>query len=133
MQENERGIDAMAILLRIHIGNDAAFSAEATQAFKEAGIETRTPRRRGGPLPLDIIIALGSAGAFSTVYQIFAKLLDKDKGRAVTIETKNTKISVTGFSLSQVKEFLEHLAEQFEQGTSEHTKPKLDGNDTEGD
>jgi hypothetical protein len=100
----------MKTILWIHLGNDAALAAEATQAIKDAGIEICHPRPERVGVPLEIIVALGSAGAFSGLYQIIGKLLEKNKGWEVTIESERGKITIKGPTLPEVKELLEQLA-----------------------
>ena len=100
----------MPIVFQLHFGKDASFLAETTQALHDVGIEVREPPTMRSVSPGDIIVALGSAGAFTALYQVIFKLLEKNKNRAVTFEYEKTKISVTGYSLPEVKELLEQLA-----------------------
>lgn len=94
---------------QLHFWGDDSFESEATQALQDAGIEVRKPPRMRSASPMDIIVALGSAGAFTALYQVICKLLDK-KERALTIERGDTKISLKGCSLQEMKELLEQLA-----------------------
>ncbi len=112
----------METIFRIHLGNDVALAAKATQAIEDAGIEIRHPRPERAVDPLEIIVALGSAGAFKGLYRIIGGLLVKNKGCKVVIETEWGKIIIEG-TLPEVKEVLEQLApELIKRKTSKRTK-----------
>lgn len=102
----------MATSLRIQISDDPVLASEAAQAIKEAGIEIQpeTPRVRGIPAAIEIVVALGSAGAFTALYKVICRLLEKNKYREVTIEGKRMKICLKGHSLPEERELLEKLA-----------------------
>ncbi len=100
----------MPTVFQLHFGRDVSFAAEAIQALQDARIEVRKSPRMRSVSPMDIIVALGSAGAFTALYQVIYKLLEKNKDRAVTIERGKTKISLKGYSLPEMKELLEQLA-----------------------
>ena len=115
----------MATSLRIQIKDDPVLASEAAQAIKEAGIEIqpRTPRVRGIPVAIEIVVALGSAGAFTVLYQVICRLLEKNKERELTVERKGMKIRLIGHSLLEEREFLEKLVPELtNRGTSKHTK-----------
>ena len=100
----------MPTVFQLHFGKDVSFEAEATQALQDAGLEVHELPRMRGVSPMDVIVALGSAGAFTALYQVICKLIEKNKDRAVTIERGKTKISINGYSLPEMKELLEQLA-----------------------
>ncbi len=102
----------MVTVLRITSESDPAFLEEVVKAINEAGIEIQDEARVRDllPLPVDIIVALSSAGVFTTLYQVLAKLLDKNKGREVQIESKYGKIILKNHPFVEEKEFIERLA-----------------------
>ena len=118
----------MLTVLRITSESDPAFLEDVANAIKEVGIEIQDEARvrdlLGGPLPVDIVVALSSAGVFTTLYQVLAKLLDRNQGREVCIESKYGKIILKNHSLAEEKEFIERLAPKGIDGkTTKHTKP----------
>ena len=100
----------METTFRIHLGDDVALAAKATQAIEDVGIEIRHPRPEREVAPLEIIVALGSAGAFAGLYRIIGGLLVKNKGWKVMIKTECGEIIIEGPTLPGVKEILEQLA-----------------------
>ena len=100
----------MSTRLQLCFGKDASFAAEAMQALQNAGIDFRKTPRMRGVSPMDIIIALGSAGAFTALYRVISKLLDKNKDREVTIKRGETEICLKGYSLPETNELLEQFA-----------------------
>jgi hypothetical protein len=105
----------MTSIVRISMEDDEALQSEVEQAFEAAGIEIQPGvlRTRGIPSPTDIatiIVALGSAGAFTTLYQTIVKLLEKNKDREVTIEGAGTKICLKGHSFPEEMELLQKVA-----------------------
>src|SRR5437773_664131 len=104
----------MVTVLRITSESDPAFLEEVAKAIKETGIEIQDKARVRDlplPLPVDIVVALSSAGVFTTLYQVLAKLLDRDKnqGRELHVETKYGKITLKNHSPEEEKEFIERL------------------------
>lgn len=96
----------MEVLLRVITEDDATLTDEIEQALKEEGLDTRRPRTRGS---IEIVVALGSAGAFTALYQVLAKLLERNQGKEVTLERRGTKISLKGLSMHETNELLEQL------------------------
>ena len=100
----------MSTKLQLSFVGDASFVAEAIQALQNTGIEMRkTPRTRGVSL-IDIIVTLGSAGAFTALYRVISKLLEKDKNCEVMIKRGETEICLKGYGLPKTNELLEQLA-----------------------
>jgi hypothetical protein len=58
-----------------------------------------------------ILIALGSAGAFSAVYQVVVSYLGRNKERELVLEIGGNKLTVKGHSLPEEKELLSILTE----------------------
>jgi hypothetical protein len=101
----------MSIQFRISSPDDPQLLVEAEAAACSAGLEPKHPARfRDIPASLDILVALGSAGAFTALYQVIASLLAKNKDRELTIERKGLKLTLKGHSLPEEKALLLQLA-----------------------
>ncbi|MCD4811489.1 hypothetical protein K8R14_02685 [bacterium] len=105
----------MVTVLKIYVGNEPILASEVVQEINKAGIEIYPPiiRKREVSLTPEIIIALGSAGAFTALYQIISKFFEKNKDREITIEHEGTKITIKGHSLPEEKELFKKLALDF--------------------
>lgn len=100
----------MDTVLRIGIENDETMAVEVERAIDEAGTEVRRSLRTRGGFPTEIVVALGSAGAFTALYQIISNILEKDKNRELTIERDGNKITLKGHTLPEEKQLLRELA-----------------------
>lgn len=98
---------------------------EISYELKGAGIETRQisgsrgDRRRVRGFPIspeisEIIVGLGSAGAFTAFYKIICKLLEKNKSREFHFVRGNTEIHINGHNILDEKELLKIIAAEFE-------------------
>ncbi len=109
----------MTTILRIHLGNDAALAEEAVQAIKDAGIDIRSPRLKREVISsevIQIIIALGSAGAFTALCNAIVELLKKHEGWEVTIENKEgKKIIIKGPTLTGIRQLLNDIVPDMEE------------------
>jgi hypothetical protein len=78
----------------------SSLEANAGEVRKEV---TPVPGQKGGVV--EIIIALGSAGAISAAVQVFKQWLDRDTTRSITIRKKKVRgeetITVTGKNISK--------------------------------
>lgn len=101
----------MSIKLVISIDqSEADLRVELVDAIKTAGLDiSRGPRKRGEPV-VDIILTLGSAGAFTALYQIICKLLEKNKDRRLVIKYKGGEVEITGHSLPEELSLLQKIA-----------------------
>ena len=110
----------MTTILRVNLGDNDVLANEAIEAIKESGIKIQLPRRNRGsisPEAIQVIIALGSAGAFTALYQVIGTLLERNKGWEIQIENKNEKkVTIKGPTLVGVKELLQHLAPELIEG-----------------
>lgn len=98
----------MSTNIRIRFENSSDLATEAILLIQKEGIEIQdTSSIRGFP-PTDVIVTLASAGAFITLYQIICRILEKNKG-TVIIERKGAKITVTGYGLLEVLEFIKQF------------------------
>src|SRR4051812_21716057 len=72
--------------------------------------------RKRGPLPPlpEFTIAVGSAGAFATLYRVIRAYLERNRDRQLVIETKKGKIIVKGHSMADEQEILSALGLDFE-------------------
>ena len=59
--------------------------------------------------PMDIIIALGTAGVFTTVVQIINKFLEKHDNREIIFEHGDTKIAIKGHNPKDTEEIFNKL------------------------
>jgi hypothetical protein len=62
-----------------------------------------------GSFIIDMIVALGSAGAFTAVYRIICKWLDRNKNRKLIIKTRNAHVAIVGHSIPDERELLDRL------------------------
>ena len=114
----------MSTLFQIKIDDDPDLVEELTEAIAEASpdIEDLTPRGRNVPVT-EIIVALGTAGAFAGFYQIITTLLTKNLSRELAIERDGVKISLKGQSIPEMEALIEKFApELIKQKTSKRTK-----------
>lgn len=72
---------------------------------------TATPSApvRSLPQSAEIAVALGSAGAFTALYQVLNKLLEKDKDREFRLERQGLSISIKAHSLPEEQALLAQL------------------------
>jgi hypothetical protein len=108
------------LTLRIDLGDDELLNAEAAQALKAAGVEIESPEQPGGPLRTrgavaasDLIVALGSGGAFTALYQVLSALIARHHEREIQIERGGVKVSLKGHSLAEEKDLLARLFPEF--------------------
>jgi len=110
----------MPSLIRIHLDNNDELPKELELAIKETDIDIVSidQSHRGAIAFVDIVVALGSAGAFTALYQIICKLMEKDKDRELTIESDKKKVTLKGFKLPEAKELLKMLAPEVLAGSN---------------
>lgn len=104
--------------LQLHVGNDAALFDELAQGIKDAGLDS-TPRGVRLRMPLstsEIIVTLSSAGAFTALYNLIVKLLEKNKERELKIEREGFTVHLKAHSLLEEKELLQQLAPELALG-----------------
>ncbi len=56
-----------------------------------------------------LLVALGSAGAFTTFYKILVKVMERNKDKEITLERKGIKFIIKGHSLPEEKAFIQKL------------------------
>jgi hypothetical protein len=100
----------VSIGLQLRLEGDASFAAEAVRALRSAHIETHMTPRMRGVSPIEVIVTLGSAGAFTAVYKVISKLLDRNKDREVTMKRGEMEVCVKGYNLPETNELLDRLA-----------------------
>ena len=98
---------ASEILKVTQSGSDPSVETRTSTQIRR-GVRNRTARNSWVDAG-NLIIGLGSAGAFSALYQVLCKYIDKDKTRSITIETKSVKLTLTGHSRAEEKAMLELL------------------------
>lgn len=108
---------------RMHYpGLDNQFVFELTRSVQEAKgavyhqIASPPPNlpdyelRHGAISPAEIIVALGSAGIFTAVYQAIASYLTRNQARELTLTKGKVTITIKGHSLPEESELLKQLA-----------------------
>lgn len=106
----------MLIVFHFSADNHPDLLAEIEKEAKEIGLNpTRPVRMRTGSLPIEIIVALGSAGAFTALFQLISNLLSKNKDRelTITIPSEEKTLTLKGHSLPEEKELIKRLAPMF--------------------
>ncbi len=119
----------MEILLTIRTAKSESWAEDVSNSLRKSGIEIRrsghSDKRgahvRGLTFPSEIIVALGSAGAFTAFYKVIRKLLEANKDRGVEFIRKGIKVSIKGHSLPEEKELLETLVPEFIHGNDDST------------
>ena len=97
--------------LTLSVTGDHQLISELDEALTTAGLAPRSPARmRTLPGAAEIIVALGSAGAFTALYQIISKLLERHKDREIKIERAGCSISLKAHGFTEEKELLKLLA-----------------------
>lgn len=66
--------------------------------------------RHGAISPAEIIVALGSAGIFTAVYQTIASYLTRNQSRELTLTKGKITLTIKGHSLPEETELLKKLA-----------------------
>jgi hypothetical protein len=70
-------------------------------------LETRSEARGVGLNTISsMLVALGSAGAFTALYRVIASYIGRNKERELVLEINGNKLSVKGHSLPEEKELL---------------------------
>ncbi len=112
----------METILEIRTKGTEAWAEEFYDMLKVAGVKVnrsndlifgKNVRVRGPSFPPEMMVALTSAGAFTTFYQVICKLLEKNKYREITIQRKGTRVSIKGHTLPEERELLEKLVPEF--------------------
>jgi len=109
----------MKIKLVISLEQDeVALVAELAETMKRAGLNvSQGPRKRGEPVS-DIVVMLGSTGAFTVLYKIMFKFLEKDKDRKIVLKYKDGEIEIVGHSMPEelelIQKFKPYLSEKEE-------------------
>lgn len=66
--------------------------------------------RHGAISPAEVIVAVGSAGIFTAVYQAIASYLKRHKDRELTLKKGEVAITIKGHSLPEETDLLKALA-----------------------
>jgi hypothetical protein len=94
-------------------GEPARFARELVQRTTQAGGHARVLEgadRYGPALALEVLLALGSAGAFTVFYQTIAAYLKRDEGRELTLEKGDVRITLKGRNLPEELALIRKLA-----------------------
>lgn len=107
----------MPIMVHLSAEDQPGLIAELEETAGELGLNPTHPARlRAGPLPVEVIVALGSAGAFTALFQLVSSFLSKNKDRELTISipSEGKTLTMKGHSLSEEKDMLRLLASTFD-------------------
>jgi hypothetical protein len=63
-----------------------------------------------GISPTEVIVALGSAGVFTALYQTITSYLARNKDREITLQKGKTKITIKGHSVPDEIELMQLMA-----------------------
>jgi len=88
------------------------FFLEMKKRVQDAGsdIHYRGEGRGSYVPPTEIIVALGSAGVFSALYQTISSYLTRNQDKELTLEKGDTKITIKGHTLPEEMKLLELFA-----------------------
>lgn len=97
---------------------DGAFVQELTIRVQESGGKiyhefvpsAKEKLNHGWIPPTEVIVALGSAGVFSALYQSISSYLMRNQNRELTLEKGKVKITIKGHSLPEEMELLKEIA-----------------------
>lgn len=107
---------------RHYPGLDSQFVSELTRHVQEARsavyYQIAPPEpdwapfklRHGAISPAEVIVALGSAGVFTVVYQCIASYLTRNQGRELTLTKGDVTITIKGHSLPDQTALIAKLA-----------------------
>ena len=110
--------DELVVNLQFHLGSDGKVFVALGEARRDGSIALPTIN--------EIIVTLGSAGAFSVLYQIVSAYLRRSDEREVTFEKDDMRITIKGHSLPEEKVLLKQLfANQETEIAREHSEKKL--------
>jgi hypothetical protein len=97
--------------LHVIAGDDPELLTKLTEAAEAAGLRPTLPvRLRTVPPAAEIILAIGSAGAFTALYQIIGSLLKKNENRELTLKLGDVELTLKGHTLPEEEALLERLA-----------------------
>jgi hypothetical protein len=99
----------MSNFIRVRSNGDILFDLELVHEIENSGLPAKKADNIVAGVS-EIIVTLGSAGIFTAFYKVLLKVLDKNKNRQITIQNKETSISITGHSLPEEKELLKMIA-----------------------
>ena len=100
----------MPSIARITTNHDEVIVEQLIQDIARAGLDIlpSAQRTRGVPA-IDILVALSSAGTLTVLYQVLVKFLEKNKGREITIEINDRKVTLKGLSPPEEMNLLRKL------------------------
>jgi hypothetical protein len=109
-----------ADLLAITVDNEVQ-SEEIVSELERAGLSVQRGaiRTRGAAAAIDVLVALGSAGVLTIVYQCLTVWCARHEDRELTLEFKGRKITMKGHSPPEQMDVLRQLAPEFLESASE--------------
>jgi hypothetical protein len=99
----------MSNFIRICSNNDFHLAQELQREIGESGVSFK---KIDNIIPgaSEVIVTLGSAGAFTALYKVLSKVLNVNKNRQITIQHKESSISITGHSLMEEEALIKMIA-----------------------
>jgi hypothetical protein len=99
--------------ITISYNADQEFGDEVLKTIQSKGFDAYTKLSRvQGAIPLDqIVIAMGSAGAFSAIKDVIGSVLGKHTQKSIYVKYKGTEIKLEGLSKKESLDVLEKLFE----------------------
>jgi hypothetical protein len=73
---------------------------------------------------MEIIIALGSVGAFTAIYQLLSSYVQRHSGKELSLEKNGTKISLKGHSQPEAMDIIRQLAPELLDEETRTEEPK---------
>lgn len=98
----------MAILLQI-TGEKATLSELERELHALGLVPQAPPRRKRSLASAELIIALGSAGAFTALYKVICALIERKAGRSLTVKWGTGEVNIVGHSLPEERELVSRI------------------------
>jgi hypothetical protein len=125
----ERIREFMPFIIEIKISDNTIDALEVVNMMKGANIEIRHAQglhERGANFPVELVLALSSAGTFTALYQVICKLIEKNKDREIMIRRGDTQVIIKGHKISEENQLLQELLPELApQKTPKKRKKKI--------
>lgn len=99
------------ILIKIDAGGDPTSIEELCESISENDeLQLLTPLRTRGTLLSEIVITLGTIGAFEFLWSLLKRISNKNETKEFTLTKDKTSISFKGYSQKDINEVIKALA-----------------------
>ena len=97
--------------ITISFDADPSFGVDVLTAIDAEGFEAyQRPGRVRGDIPItDIVVSLGTAGAFTAIKDVISGIMGKHTQKSIYVKFKGTEIKLEGFSQKEELEMLDKL------------------------